>query len=313
MCFDFLKFADPVGTPFAAEAALLVAAARRVGAEDRRVDVDRAGAQPARHRHRRRHVGAVDLTGQAVEAVVGDRHGVVEIAVAQHADHRTEDLFLRSRIGVVRQVEHRGLEVVAAVETRGAAAAAEHLAAVLFGQLRRSARTCSRCAALIIGPMIATVGRWARPTLMRAVDRADRLQHFFLAVLRNQHPGGRHAGLAGSASHHRQRADGGAVYRVRQVDLRRLAAEFQRHAASRSALPGRGSCRPATVEPVKDTMSTAGWLVSNSAPACRTRRRRSRRRAAARPHLPPHRRSATRSVSAGSAAESPSCRPSKRE
>ncbi len=26
-------------------------------------------------------------------------------------------------------------------------------------------------------------------------------------------------------------------------------------------------CRPTTVEPVKDTMSTAGWVVSSSAPA----------------------------------------------
>ena len=96
-----LKFANPVGTSFATQATLLVASARCVRAEDTGVDVDRAGAQPASYRYGRRGIGPVHLTGQPVDAVVGDRHRVVEIAVAQHTDHRTEDLFLRSGIGVV--------------------------------------------------------------------------------------------------------------------------------------------------------------------------------------------------------------------
>ena len=74
-------------------------------------------------------------------AVVRDRDGVVQIAVTQHADHRTEDLLLRSRIGVVGQIQHRRLEVVTAVKTFGPASAAEDLAAVIFGQLHVASRT----------------------------------------------------------------------------------------------------------------------------------------------------------------------------
>ena len=48
--------------------------------------------------------------------------------------HRTEDLVLRRRVGVVGQVEHRRLEVVAAVEPGRPAAAEGDLAAVLLGE-----------------------------------------------------------------------------------------------------------------------------------------------------------------------------------
>ena len=51
-----------------------------------------------------------------------------------HADHRAEDLLLRRRVGVVGQVEHGGLEVVAAVEPGRTAAADGDLAAVLLGE-----------------------------------------------------------------------------------------------------------------------------------------------------------------------------------
>ena len=95
----------------------------------------------ARHSHRGGHVGAVHLTRQPVDAVVGDRDGVVEVAIAEHGDDRAEDLFLRSRIRVVGYVEHGRFEVVAAVESFGPSTAADHLAAVLLGGRDAGARS----------------------------------------------------------------------------------------------------------------------------------------------------------------------------
>ena len=132
---DLLEGADAVGAALAAEAALLVATARRVRAEHARVDVDRAGAQPARDLRSPPATSApYTCAGEPVDAVVGDAHGVVEVVVGEHPDHRAEDLLLRRRVGVVGQVEHGRLEVVAAVEAGRPAAAGRDLAAVLLGE-----------------------------------------------------------------------------------------------------------------------------------------------------------------------------------
>ena len=47
--------------------------------------------------------------------------------------------------------------------------------------------------------------------------------------------------------------------RAREHDRRRLAAELQHDALRRAAPPGRITARPTATEPVKLTMSTAGW------------------------------------------------------
>src|SRR5262245_2961266 len=69
---DLLERADPVGAALAAEATLLVAAARGVRTEHGGVDVDGSRAQSARDLRRRAHVAPVHLRRQTVRAVVGD-------------------------------------------------------------------------------------------------------------------------------------------------------------------------------------------------------------------------------------------------
>src|SRR3954464_6118896 len=95
---DLLEGTDAFDTALPAEAALLVTAAGRVGTEDPGVDIDRTGAQPAGDCGRRGDVGAVDLRGQSVGAVVGDAYGVVDVVVADDGEDGPEDLLLRGRI-----------------------------------------------------------------------------------------------------------------------------------------------------------------------------------------------------------------------
>src|SRR5207302_2406030 len=120
---DLLELADPLGPAFAAEAALLVAAAGGVGAEECGVDVHRAGAQAPADAGGRGDVGAVDLVGQAVPGVVGHVDGVVEVPVADHGENRPEDLLPRGGVAVVGDVEQRRLDVIALVEPGRAPAA----------------------------------------------------------------------------------------------------------------------------------------------------------------------------------------------
>ena len=85
-------------------------------------------------------------------------------------------------------------------------------------------------------------------------------------VVRHQHPGARHTAWPAVVAMRQARCAGGARNRVRQVDLRRLPPSSGDTRLTVGAAWVR-ILRPATVEPVNETMSTAGWLVSNSAPA----------------------------------------------
>jgi len=59
------------------------------------------------------------------------------------------------------------------------------------------------------------------------------LQYFGLALLGHEHPGAEHAALAGVGQADRRGCAGGTADRIGQVDLRRLAAEFQHQALER--------------------------------------------------------------------------------
>src|SRR6516165_5943671 len=98
---DLLEGPDALHAPLAAEAALLVAPAGCVRAEHRRVDVDRATPDASGHRRRGDDVGAVHLAREAVDAVVRDPHGVIDVPVADHRQDGAEDLLLRGRVRVV--------------------------------------------------------------------------------------------------------------------------------------------------------------------------------------------------------------------
>ena len=66
------------------------------------------------------------------------------------------------------------------------------------------------------------------PTLIERYVAADRLEHLLTLILGHEHARGGDAGLARGAHDHHRGAHRGAVHRVGQIDLRRLAAEFQR-------------------------------------------------------------------------------------
>ena len=150
-----------------------------------------------------------------------------------HAEDRAEDLLLRRRVGVVGQVEHGRLEVVAPVEAGRAAAAGDDLAAVLLGQRRRYRSHRSRWAALMTGPIIVRrLGRRAdreravgrrppprapRPCARRGTSMRVAATHAWPAVIGD----------------HRAAPAADPVDRVGQVDLRRLAAELERDALHR--------------------------------------------------------------------------------
>ena len=120
MCLTSWKARMPFHAPFAPEAALLVAAAGRVGAEQRGVDVDGPAPDPSGHRRGGGDVGPVDLTRKPVDAVVGNPHGIIDVPVADDTEYRTEDLLLGRGVRVVGQVQHGRFEVVAPFETGAA-------------------------------------------------------------------------------------------------------------------------------------------------------------------------------------------------
>ena len=150
---------------------------------------------------------------------------MIEVVVAEDADDRTEDLLLGGPVRVVGQVEHGGLEVVAPVKPGRSTAAARHRAAALFGE----ADELFAAGALRGGDdrshQLGWIGRAADRDV--AVGGADRGDHFVLAVVRDEHPGGGHAGLARGHGHDGHGTAGDPVDRVVEVDLGRLAAEFE--------------------------------------------------------------------------------------
>src|SRR6202012_3261393 len=84
---------------------------------------DGAGAQLPRHL-----ADLVDLLGengrvQAVDGVVGDPDRILLVVGRDHREHRAEDLLLRDHRVVVHVPEHGGLDVPAANQVLGTAAA----------------------------------------------------------------------------------------------------------------------------------------------------------------------------------------------
>src|ERR1700757_2375108 len=76
--------------PLSTVAAVLVTAERRVHVESM-VDRHPAGPDLAGHTTRLVEVGPRDIAGQAVIGVVGDLHRLIDVVVAEDAQHRPED------------------------------------------------------------------------------------------------------------------------------------------------------------------------------------------------------------------------------
>ena len=77
---------------------------------------------------------------------------------------------------------------------------------------------------------------------------------------RNQHAGGRVAGLPGIAKAFLDALrDGPFEVGIIQNDVGRLASQFLRYPLNRRARAARATAIPARVDPVKETMSISGW------------------------------------------------------
>ena len=107
------KLSDALDPALAAVAALLHAAERRRRATTgRAVDRHEAGLERGRQAVGARQVARLDVGGEAVLGVVGESDGLVLVVERRHRQHRSEDLLLRQRAGVVDVGEEgRGDEV----------------------------------------------------------------------------------------------------------------------------------------------------------------------------------------------------------
>src|SRR3984957_9178566 len=108
---------ERVLAPLPAVAAALVAAERRSQVKGM-VDRHPSRADPAGHRAGLVDVDSRHITRQAVVGVVGDLDGLVDVVVAEDAEHRAEDLLARNLHVVFDVGEDRRLDVVPRVQTR---------------------------------------------------------------------------------------------------------------------------------------------------------------------------------------------------
>ncbi len=213
----------------AADARLLEAAERHaeVGAE--RVVPDGARAQLPGDL-----AGPVDVVGedggvQPVDRVVGELDGVVLVVGGDHAEHGPEDLLLRDRRVVVDVGEHGGLDVVAALEVRGAAAAGDQRGALVDALGDVALDTVALAAHGERAHLGLRVEGVADPDLReRAGQRLDEL---VVAGPADDEPGQRRAHLAAEeALGAGDGAGGGLEVHVVEDDGGGLAAELERAA-----------------------------------------------------------------------------------
>src|SRR5438105_3666581 len=125
--------------PFTPVARCLVAAERGREVLARAVDVDHAGFDPGRDLFGPLVRAGLHIGGEAVGGVVGDADGLLDITIANDAEHRAEDLF--ARYGhVVRYVgENGGPDVVALREAVRPPRTARHEGRSLFETLANEA------------------------------------------------------------------------------------------------------------------------------------------------------------------------------
>src|ERR1700722_11891668 len=135
---DFQILVEAELTPLPTVAAALVAAERRVQVE-RMVDRHPSGPDLAGNLASFLEVSARNIAGKAVFGVVCDLDGLVEIAVAEDAQHRPEDLLARNR-HMVRAVREDGrLDVIPLAQPgRSARTAGDHGRALVDALLDQS-------------------------------------------------------------------------------------------------------------------------------------------------------------------------------
>src|SRR5215467_7054929 len=121
--FDLEIFFETEDTMLPAVARLLVAPEGNAPVYWRAIQVDAAGANSFGNTAHAVDVPALDISGETVGRVVGDRDGLVFGVISHHRQHRTED-FLLGNCHVGGHVrEDRGPNEIATVEAAGASGA----------------------------------------------------------------------------------------------------------------------------------------------------------------------------------------------
>src|SRR5690625_3687460 len=123
---DLLIQPNTFDAALAPDAAEPLAAGRGVGTEYAGVDLHRATLYPGGDVQCLASILTVHITGQTEAGVVGHRHRVIQVAIADHRDHRSEDFILRRRVVVIRQIEHRGFKEITALQVIRAPATGHH-------------------------------------------------------------------------------------------------------------------------------------------------------------------------------------------
>jgi hypothetical protein len=190
----------------------------------------------------------------AVDAVVGDLDGVLDVAVADHAHHGPENLVLGGRVAVIGHVEDGRLEIESSLGLSGSSAASENGGSGVDGQFD---------VPFAFGPLRGgddrsdlggRISGFADGEARR--DRGDAGRRFGLVGLGHDDPGRQHAALPGVGEEHAQTTLGGSVDRVGQVDPGGLAASMARSTPAISQ-----------VSTSATTSSVAGSITVSAGPA----------------------------------------------
>ena len=193
---DSRNSSSPAAAHLPADAGLLVAAERAVGAEVvAAVDGERSG--PDAPGHRQRPVLAAEHgTGEPVDRVVGDAHRVVVVLVGDDGQHRPEHLLLGDLAVGVDVGEQRGGIEVARVDLL---AAGDQRGAGLDGTLDHAVDLVALLLTDQRTHVGLGIGRVAVPHQAEVV--LDQLDDLVVVLARHQQPRRQRAALAGVGHH----------------------------------------------------------------------------------------------------------------
>src|SRR5579863_3020266 len=224
--FDLRVKIDRVFAELAAEAGLLVAAEGRNRIElVEAVDPDRAGLERARHLVRAGDVARPDRGGEPVVRVVALKNRVVLILERDRRGDRPEDLLARDPHFIVDTGEQRRVDEVALAGSRRTA-----------GRDRGALLLTDFEITLDAIELLARNQRPDRALLIEGIAHRDALaeirelaHHFVVTLALHENPRARAADLPRVEEHAHHRGRHGLIeIGVREDDVRRLAAEFQR-------------------------------------------------------------------------------------
>src|SRR5216683_4740879 len=225
--FDLRVEIDCVPAELAAEAGLLVAAEGRNWVElVEAVDPDRAGLQRAGHLMGAAQVARPDRGGKPVVGVVALKNRVVFIRERDRCADRAENLLARDPHLIVDAGEQRRVDEVALTGSR--LAAGRHLGALLLANVEITLDSIE---------LLARNQRSDRALLIEGIAHGDALaeicqltHHLVVLVALHENPRARAAYLTRIEEHAHHRGGHGLIeVGVRENDIRRLAAEFQRN------------------------------------------------------------------------------------